>query len=92
MEVLDLNKVPVKAAHTAYQVIEGEAIILDIPGKTLRGLNPVATRIWQLMDGKRTVGEITKTIVEEFEGDEQEMIQDVKAFMDELLDKKLITL
>ncbi len=92
MENLTPDSVAVKPSHVAYQVIEGEAVVLDIPGRTLRGLNPVGSRIYQLVDGKRTIGDITKTIMEEFECDEEGIIEDVRAFLEELREKNLVTI
>lgn len=85
-----LDSVPVKPSHLAYQVIEGQAVVLNIPGKTLTGLDPVASRIWQLIDGTRTVREIARAIAEEFEGEEGEIVSDIRAFLKQLLEKNLI--
>jgi coenzyme PQQ biosynthesis protein PqqD len=91
MENAELNKIPVRASQTASQLIEGEAIVLDIPGKVLRGLNPVASRIWQLIDGTRSLSEISATIAREFSAGSEEVARDVQGFLDELVDKQLIT-
>lgn len=85
-----LNAVPVKAAHTASQVIDGEAVILDIPGKTLRGLNPVASRIWQLIDGARPLHEIARSVAHEYGRTEIEVQRDVTAFLGELAERRVI--
>jgi coenzyme PQQ biosynthesis protein PqqD len=91
MENAGLNKIPARASQTASQMIEGEAVVLDIPGKMLRGLNPVASRIWQLIDGTRSLSEISATIAREFSVGSEEVARDVKEFLDELADKQLIT-
>jgi len=85
-----LNRIPVKAAHTASQVIDGEAVVLDIPGKTLRGLNPVGSRIWELVDGTRTLTDIARVVAGEYARSESEVLRDVVIFLNELAERRVI--
>lgn len=87
-----LEGVPVKSSHLAYQTIEGEAVVLDIPGRIIRGFNPVGTRIWDLIDGRRTVREIGKIITEEFAVEEVQALSDVREFLGQLLSEGLISM
>ncbi len=47
-------------------------------------LNPVANRIWELLDGKRTLAEVREQLLEEFEVGPQELEQDLQEFMEQL--------
>jgi hypothetical protein len=85
-----LNRIPVKSAHTASQVIDGEAVILDIPGKVLRGLNPVGSRMWELVDGTRTLTDIARVVADEFGRTEEEVVNDVVIFMGDLADRRVL--
>jgi len=80
-----------KSPKTAWRIIEGEAVILSMESKVLRGLNPVGSRIWELIDGQRSLEEITGTIVLEFDVTPADAAQDVRAFIQELLDRGLVT-
>ncbi len=80
-----------KSPKTAWRIIEGEAVILSMDTKVLRGLNPVGSRIWDLIDGQRSLEEITGTIVQEFDVTPADATQDVRAFIQELLDRGLVT-
>jgi len=80
-----------KSPKTAWRIIEGEAVILSMDTKVLRGLNPVGSRIWELIDGQRSLEEITGTIVLEFDVTPADAAQDVRAFIQELLDRGLVT-
>ena len=80
-----------KSPKTAWQIIEGEAVLLSMDTKVLRGLNPVGSRIWELIDGQRSLEEITGVIVQEFEVAPGVAVQDVQAFVQELLDRGLVT-
>ena len=79
-----------KAPTMAWRVIDGEAVILSMETKVLRGLNPVGSRVWELIDGQRSVEEIAHVIVEEFDAAPREAAQDVRGFVQELLDKGLV--
>jgi len=80
-----------KAPTTAWRVIEGEAVILSMDTKVLRGLNPVGSRIWELIDGERGVEEIVGVIVKEFDVEPARADEDVRSFVQEVLEKGLVT-
>ncbi|MFZ1060313.1 MAG: PqqD family protein [Candidatus Rokuibacteriota bacterium] len=80
-----------KAPTTAWRIIEGEAVILSMETKVLRGLNPVGSRVWELIDGRRSVEEIAGLIVEEFDVTPEAAAQDVRRFVEELLVRGLVT-
>lgn len=80
-----------KSSTTAWRLIEGEAVILSLETKVLRGLNPVGSRVWELIDGQRSVEEIITAIVQEFDVALQDAARDVRGFVQELLDKGLAT-
>ncbi len=48
-------------------------------------LNPVAARIWELLDGNHTIAEIGAAICDEFEVDSPSAEQDIIEFVDKLL-------
>lgn len=79
-----------RSAKTAWRVIEGEAVILSLDTKVLRGLNPVGSRTWELIDGRRSVEEIVEQIVREFDVSPAQADADVRAFVGELHDKGLV--
>ena len=79
-----------KAPTTAWRIIEGEAVILSLESKVLRGLNPVGSRVWELIDGRRNVEEIVGVIVSEFDVSREAAARDVTGFVQELLDKGLV--
>jgi hypothetical protein len=81
-----------KAPTTAWRVIEGEAVILAVDTKVLRGLNAVGSRVWELIDGRRSVDEIVDTIVAEFQVEPGQARADVDAFLHQLAATRLVTL
>ena len=81
--------IPVKAPHTASRLIAGEAVILSLDTKVLRGLNPVGSRVWDLIDGARTVDDIVDVIVGEFDVARAVAAEDVRTFIQQLVDRGL---
>jgi hypothetical protein len=79
-----------RASTTASRLIAGEAVILSLDTKVLRGLNTVGSRVWDLIEGRRTVDEIVDVIVGEFDVARPEAAADVGAFVRELVDKGLV--
>ncbi len=80
-----------RSPKTAWRVIEGEAVILSLDTKAFRGLNAVGSRVWELIDGRRSVDAIVEVIVREFDVTREQAAGDVQAFVRELLDKGLVT-
>jgi hypothetical protein len=76
---------------TAWRLIEGEAVILSLDTKVLRGLNPVGSRVWELIDGRRSLDQIVEQIVREFDVARERAAEDVGAFVEVLLGKGLVT-
>lgn len=80
-----------RSPQTAWRVIEGEAVILSVDTKVFRGLNAVGSRVWELIDGARSVAEIAATIAREFDVAPEVAARDVGAFVEALLAKGLVT-
>jgi hypothetical protein len=79
-----------KSPGAAWQIIQGEAVILSMDTKVLRGLNPVGSRIWELIDGQRALEEIIGVIVQEFDVTPEIAARDAQAFVQQLLDRGLV--
>jgi hypothetical protein len=80
-----------RATSTAWRIIDGEAVILSVDTKVMRGLNPVGSRIWEVIDGQRTVEDIVGLIEGEFDVPGAQAEEDVRAFVRQLLDAGLVT-
>jgi len=85
-----LNRIIKKNESIAYRVIEQEALLVSPADNLIYPLNPVATRIWELIDGKRNINEINSIIIEEFDGGLIEIQNDTMGFVEDLLNKKLV--
>ncbi|MFQ5768904.1 MAG: PqqD family protein [bacterium] len=88
----NLNKYPVKSIHTASRVVDGEAVVVMPMESAINTFNEVGTRIWELADGTNTVTDIIHEIQQEFEVDAETAELDTREFLNELVEKNMITL
>lgn len=65
-------------------------VVLDPPGRFLRGLNETGARVWQLCDGERSAQEIAQEIASEFGADVRAVLGDVIAFLEALSARGLV--
>jgi pyrroloquinoline quinone biosynthesis protein D len=86
---LDLRR-PLRQPRTASRTFSGETVIISPAENTVRMLNAVASRIWELCDGSRTLAEIAVILTEEFEVDLAHAQRSVAEFVDEMQSKQLL--
>jgi CTP synthase (UTP-ammonia lyase) len=84
-----LNKVYKKSDTVVYRKIADEFILVPIRQtvgdlESIYTLNEVAARIWELIDGKKKVGEIKEKIVEEFRVTPEEAEKDLLEHLQQL--------
>lgn len=75
--------------------IEDETVLLPIYDTSeeidcIYSLNKVASRVWEMIDGKSTIGEIKKKVLEEFESTPQEVKKRMGNFLKDLLEIKAV--
>ncbi len=89
---MDCNKFPQRHAQVAARVLGDQTIVVLADSGEVNVLNPVATRVWDLIDGTHSVEQIAEMIASEYVVERQEAFDDVTGFLQELLDVKAITL
>jgi hypothetical protein len=72
-----------------YRRIADECLLVPIRQKVadlqyIYVLSPVANRIWELLDGRRTMAEVRDQLPDEFEVSPQELEQDLQEFIAQL--------
>ncbi len=78
------------AQQVAWQIIDGEALLVDLgTGKTL-GLNPTATWLWSHLDG-RSATELAAELAAAFDVSSSDAERDVDEFLALLRRKNLIS-
>jgi hypothetical protein len=84
---LSLDSAPRPSARCAWQVFEGEAVIIDLEGHRLMGLNPTGSLVWGLLNGRRSLAEISGAVADRFQVPPERAAADVSAFA-ELLSRR----
>ena len=73
-----------------FRDLAGEAVLLNLSAGTYYGLDAVGTRIWHLLADHGTTEEIVKTLLDEFEVEENQLRRDVDDLIRQLIDKGLL--
>ena len=73
-----------------FQEVAGEAVLLDLASETYFGLNPVGTRIWQLIGAGARLQAICDTLVAEYDADAERIGSDLLALATQLRDSGLV--
>ncbi len=72
--------------------VAGETVILGMEDGQYYGLNPVGTRIWDLLrDGPHTVGAIIAHLLAVYEVDEPRLREDVLNLLADMIQRGLVS-
>ncbi len=69
--------------------LDGELVVLDADGRMVRALNGTAARVWQLLDGQRSIADICNVLAAEFDAQAAAIEADVLSFLNDLCRKQL---
>ncbi len=79
-----------KADDSAWRTLEGRAVVLSGHDGMLRMLEEVGTRLWELLDGDRTVKEILGILLDEYDVEAEVLEKDVLEFLSDLKAKGML--
>jgi hypothetical protein len=85
-----MNPLPGPNPKVAARIINGEAMILTPHDSVLHTLNPVATRVWELLKVHRELPALVSAVVDEFEIDQETAEADIKELVEALVEKKIL--
>ncbi|MFV2068465.1 MAG: PqqD family protein [Pirellulales bacterium] len=77
------------AAHLAWQRLQDEAVIIDIPARVAVGLNQAGLFIWERLE-QNAENEITRMVADNFEIDLEQARRDVASFLEEMTSRGFI--
>lgn len=80
-----------KAKDAAWRVVDGEAVIVSPKDSNVTILNETGTFIWKLIDGSFGIEQIATALAEEFEVPPEQANKDVNEFIEDMVNKKLVT-
>ncbi|MBN1912959.1 MAG: PqqD family protein [Candidatus Omnitrophica bacterium] len=73
-----------------WRKIEENALVVNPKTSLIYPLNPVASRIWELLDGQNNLGRITGIILKEYDIDKDTFNKDMESFILQLEEAGLI--
>lgn len=88
--MLTLNSHPTHSPHTAHEITEGQAILVNLNTGFLFSLNTTGAFLWQRLDGHTSLGAIAADLAAAYEVDAAITGPDVLELAHELLKEGLI--
>ena len=83
---------PFPHEQTAFTFADDQAVIIMADTGQVTVLNKVATRVWQLADGKHNLEAVEEILCKEFEATKEIIHSDVENFIQEMIDIGAIVL
>ncbi len=80
----------IRSDDVLHQDVGGEAVLLDLASEQYFGLDPVGTRIWDLLDGQTSLESIQRHLCSEYDADPGRIRDDLMALADALLTAGLV--
>jgi hypothetical protein len=72
--------------------IDGETVMMSVENGEYYGLDPVASRIWAIIETPLSVQALQEQLMNEYEVSEEQCQSDVQTFLAEMAENKVITL
>jgi hypothetical protein len=73
-----------------FRELEGEAVIVHLASGMYYGLDPVGTRLWQLIDAHGQLQPVFDAALEEFEVEPERLQRDLLQLVSELASRQLV--
>ena len=87
-----LTDYPVADPQVAGTIVDEQAVIVLANDGNVNIFNSVATRIWELIDGQHSVGDIVRQIMDEYEVGADTALHDTCEFVQALADAHALVL
>ncbi len=88
---IDKNTIPKQDADIISRIVDNEAVLVMPQKGKVKVLNEVGAAIWELVDGKRSIFQITNEVCEQFNIDFATAEEDTLKFIADLTEKGLIS-
>lgn len=89
MPALSPDSVLARNERLSWRILDDEAVILFPDAGTLHRLNGTGTRVWELLDGARTISDVGALITDEFEVASDEALADLCTLAGDLVEADL---
>lgn len=86
-----LDAIPRRTPSVASRSLDGEAVLVHPGHGKVTVLNGVGARVWELIDGKRSISQIAGMIADEYEVSAVKAESDALGFCQDLSGRGLLT-
>lgn len=77
-------------ANVAADIVEGEAILIRLEDGVYFSMNPVGTRVWQLIEARVDLGAMIAALSAACSVEKHVVARDLSAFLDRLIELRLV--
>jgi len=88
---MDLNTVLSKSPDAASRTYDGQATIVLPSRAEVKVLNELGSRVWDAIDGRRTLAQILATLLGEYDVPREQAERDVLDFVGELRTQGMVS-
>jgi coenzyme PQQ synthesis protein D (PqqD) len=78
------------AGDVLCEVLDGEAVLLDLERGIYYGLNGTGTRVWELLRDGSDFSTVRERLLDEFAADAEEIEGDLERLLGDLLERRII--
>ena len=78
------------APNVLFRLVEDEAVLLYVPAGTYYGLNPTGILLWEAIQSKQPLESVADAILAEYEVERVQVLADLQALIQNLLNNGLI--
>ncbi len=86
------DQFPIQNQNVAYTVIEEQAVLVSPEDSSMYWLNPVASCIWERVNGRNSIETIAQAVCNEYEIDFETALRDATSMIEAFTAKQLIFL
>ena len=91
MSWISLDTAPAKNSDQVIErVVEGEALLIHLSSGDYFSLDDVGTRVWENIDGTRTIQDLAELLLVEYDADRDQVVADVLRLAEQLADEGLL--
>ena len=88
--LLSPDAVLARSSRLSWRVLDGDALILHPEAGTLHRLNETGTRVWELLDGERSLADVADELTAEYEVSADEAVDHVLELAGDLQENDLV--
>jgi hypothetical protein len=90
--VINTNTKIVRNNEIISSDMDDETVMMNIEKGEYYGINPIGSRIWELIETPRKVSNICEKLCEEYDVTQEKCNNDVMHFLNHMAEKKIITI